>query len=554
MNTTPLTERSFEPNPPPERDPGIAVPSLLYVPERTPGSADPTPFLADLHLDAVIDAMAPGPFQRVVWENPPDDPAEVAQRQDVLRDLQRPAIRVAATHFAAAVTDAAAALTSRSRDHYRLCGQVQLLAALHHFAAAVRAFAAELAEQVPASPRLRDVTDALAAWVAGPRFAELADGSAALLRELCEPSAELGVVAETVWADADTGQSGWVPQVAALLGRLGSDPGEPEPDASARPAPASGHAHHHGPAPTRPAVRPRREPNHVEEQALGLIAQLRPDTFARLRVFLAAPVATVDAPLRRLAEELRFFLGALAVVDDLAARGIAWCLPRVTAALGAIDVRGLLDVALALTDPTLTPVSNDLRLTSEQRVVFVTGPNQGGKTTLVRAIGQLAHLAALGLPVPAASATLPLHRPLLTHFPRPDDPAQGHGGLAEELVRLRAVLDAASAPALVIFNELLSTTSADDALQVSHLVLQRFANVGCRVLWVTFLDDLVTGVPGAASLVGQVHPDDPTRPTFRFRAQPPAGHSHAVVLAARFGLSADDLAGRLSALDEGRQP
>jgi energy-coupling factor transporter ATP-binding protein EcfA2 len=44
-----------------------------------------------------------------------------------------------------------------------------------------------------------------------------------------------------------------------------------------------------------------------------------------------------------------------------------------------------------------------LRLSADQRVVFVTGPNQGGKTTLVRAIGQLAHLAALGLPVPDSS-------------------------------------------------------------------------------------------------------------------------------------------------------
>lgn len=551
MNTTPLTERSFEPNPPPASDSGLAMPSLLYVPERTPGTADPTPYLADLHLDAVIAAMAPGPFQRTVWENPPNDLAEVVQRQEVLRDLRRPAIRDAATHFAAAVTDAVGALTSPSRDHYRLCGEVQVLAALHHFAEAVRAFAAELAEQMPASPRLRDVADALAARVAGPLFAELADGSAVLLHDLCEPSAELGVVAETVWADLDAGQSGWVPQVAALLERLGSDPGEPVPHS---PAPASGHSRH-GPAPTRPAVRPRREPNHVEEQALGLIAQLRPDTFARLRAFLAAPTATVDPPLRRLAEELRFFLGALAVVDDLTARGLAWCLPRVTSAPGAIDVRGLVDLALTLADPTLTPVPNDLRLASEQRVMFVTGPNQGGKTTLVRAVGQLAHLAALGLPVPAASATLPLHRPLLTHFPRPDDPARQRGGLAEELVRLRAVLDAASAPALVIFNELLSTTSADDALQVSHLVLQRLAELGCRVLWVTFLDDLVTGVPGAASLVGQVDPDDPTRPTFRFRAQPPAGHSHAVVLAARFGLSADDLLGRLAPTpDEGRLP
>ena len=47
MSTSPLTARSFESNPPPEADPGTAVPSLLYVPERTPDASDATPYLAD---------------------------------------------------------------------------------------------------------------------------------------------------------------------------------------------------------------------------------------------------------------------------------------------------------------------------------------------------------------------------------------------------------------------------------------------------------------------------------------------------------------------------
>lgn len=541
--STPLTTPTVTPGLRAGTDP--AVPSLLYLPSTLDAATRPAT-LADLHLDTVIDAMAPGAFQRTVWTTPPHDPAEVAQRQDVVRDLQRPATRAAAENFAAAVSEAVVALDARAHDYYRLPAQVRLLSALHRFAEEVRAFTAELAREAPNSHRLRAVAEALTAQVAGTRFAELADGSAALLAELCQPSDELGIVAETVWADTDQGDPPWTPQVAALLGRL-ADPDLERRDGSFRStARVPARAVRGSALTSSPVVRPRRELNHIEAQALGLLAQLRPAGFERLRAFLASPVATVDAPLRRLAEELRFFLGCLTMVDDLTGRGVAWCLPRVTEVPGAVDVHGVIDLALALAEPTLTPAPNDVRLSADQRVVFVTGPNQGGKTTLVRAIGQLAHLAALGLPVPATSATLPLHHPLLTHFPQPDDPAHGHGGLAEELARLRAVLDAASAPALVIFNELLATTSADDALQVSQLVLRRFAALGCRVVWVTFLDDLVTSVPEAVSLVGQVDPDDPTVPTFRFRAQPPAGHSHAVVLARRFGLSADDLAVRLA--------
>lgn len=525
MSTTPLVTRPT-PAAPPSSDAALALPSLLGVDVRTtgpnPGSTAPDT-IADLHLDAVIDAMAPGAFQRAAWLLPLADPAAVADRQDVVRDLRRPDVRASAERFAAAVAAVQVELAADTR-HYPRPAQVRLLAALHDFAAAIREFADELSRQRPSSAGLCGVADALARHVQGAEFGVLADGSAALLAELRGMPIELGLAADTVWADADPGSPPWNDRLTTLFARL------------------------IGPAATahdRPPERPRRYLNHVESQAVDLLAQLHPDAFGRLRGFVATHGAAVDPQLVRLADELRFFLAALTVVDALTARGVGWCLPRVTAAPGPVDVRGMVDVALALST-TEPPVPNDLRLDAAQRTVFVTGPNQGGKTTLARAVGQLAYLASLGLPVPAASATLPLHRPVLTHFPRPDDPARQRGGLAEELARLRIVLDEASGSALVILNELLSTTSVDDALQVAHLVLDRFADRGCRVLWVTFLDDLVTGTPGAVSLVGQVDPDDPTLPTFRFVAQPPAGQSHAAVLAGRFGLSAEDLARRLS--------
>lgn len=520
MSTTPLVTRPSPATAPPE-DTGLALPSLLGADPPACGSTA-SDTIADLHLDTVIDAMASGPFQREAWLRLPDDPAAVADRQAVVRDLRRPAIRAAADRFAAAVADVRTELAADLR-HYPRPAMIRLLAALQRFAAAIRGFADALSRQRPSSAGLRGVADALARHVRGERFGALADGSTALLTELQAVPAELGIAADTVWADADRGRPPWTDQLTTLFARFAGS------TVATR---------------DRPAERPRRYLNHVESQAVDLIAQLQPAAFGRLHAFVATHGAALDPQLLRLAEELRFYLGALRVVDESSARGVRWCLPTLTAAPGAVDVRGMVELALALTT-TAPPVPNDLRLDAGQRVVFVTGPNQGGKTTLARAIGQLAYLAALGLPVPAASATLPLHRPVLTHFPHPDDPARHHGGLAEELARLRVVVDAASGPALVILNELLSTTSADDAVQLAGLVLDRFAERGCRVIWVTFLDDLVTGTTGALSLVGQVAPDDAAAPTFRFLAQPPAGRSHAAVLAGRFGLSAAELARRL---------
>jgi len=288
--------------------------------------------------------------------------------------------------------------------------------------------------------------------------------------------------------------------------------------------------------------------NRVEAHVLDLVAQLFPDPVQRLRDFVAAHQDVVPVALWQLAEELLFYLDYLRMMRSLERAGVRFTVPHLhDDADGPFRVTDMVDVALALgvRSSTAPLVANDLVIAPSEKVVFITGPNQGGKTTFARTVGQVAYLASLGLPVPASSATLPLLGTVLTHFPRPDDPEHDRGGLADEMVRLRAVVDAAGPNALLILNELFSATSAEDAVGLSALILDRFEALGCRVLWVTFLEDLVTSVPSALSLVGQVDPDEPTRPTFRFRAQPPVNRSHAVALAARHGLSSADLDLRL---------
>jgi len=497
-----------------------ACPSLLgstagVVPDRT---------LADLHLDDVIATMAPGEFQAAAWRSPAADVGVVEYRQDIVDDLMDPGIRRAAVAFETSVAAARRSIGARNGAHYPVPADLDLLEAVARFTGAVERFADALAASSPRSAGLRGVAAHLWAYVRGAGFRTLADGAATLAAELRQPAVELGVQSGTVWVDEDGGREAWPGRVAAFFERFAGGPDV----ATAIPA------------------RPPRRLNHVEAQAIGLVAGLRPEPFARLHRFAAEHADFLHPGLERLGEELRFFLGFLAVADRLA--GVAWCRPRVSAAPDRVTVDGVVDLALALRarpgDPALVP--NDLALAATERIAFVTGPNQGGKTTFARAVGQLCHLASLGLPVPARAAAVPLIAPVLTHFPQPDDPENGRGGLAEELARLREVLDAANGSALLVLNELFSSTSAEDALELSGLLLPRFDTLGCRVLWVTFLEELVTSVDGAASLVGQVAADDPSRPTFRFRTQPPNGRSHASALAARHGLSAPDLARRLA--------
>lgn len=482
--------------------------------------------LSDLHLDDLIAATTPGPFQQAVWRRPVADVRVAEFRQDVIRDLARPEFREAAEIFAAAVASARNSIVARANAHYAVPAELNLAEAIRRYKVAVGDFSGRLSEFEPRSGGLRSLAAHLDGLVHSDRFGQLADGCEEVLAQVRSLSVELGILPGTVWVGEDAGRPACAGEVESFFSRFSS--------------PAAG-------PPVAVPQRPRRYLNHVEAQAIELVANLRPEPFERLHQFVTAHADFLTNDMELLAEELRFFLGFLKVADGLGP-DVEWCMPHLLpAGGGAVRIDGLVDVALALRRRSEEQplVSNDLLLNEAERIVFITGPNQGGKTTFVRAIGLLAYLASLGLPVPARAASLPLMNPVLTHFPQPDDPVNQRGGLADELVRLHDILQATTGASLLVLNELFSATSAEDALELSELVVPQFERLGCRVLWVTFLEELVTSVDGAASLVGQVAPEDPTRPTFRFRPQPPAGRSHAAALAARHGLSSQDLAGRL---------
>jgi len=491
-------------------------------------NANPGQCMPDLHLDDVVAAVVgrTDDFQRSVWYTPCTELQVVEYRQAVVTELIRPDFRRVMWAFVEGMAHERQSVNAANKLQYRLPADLGRAESIARFVTMVSETAEGLLGLEPRSAGLQEMTRSLVDYTHSHEFGQLAGGIGEVLSEVHSLQFELGTQSGTVWVGPVPDRQLWVEAIRTTFGRF-----------------RTGEA----PAVAIPQ-RPQRYINHLESDVLNLVEREFPEAVGRLRDFVTIHADFLPTRLEVLGQELRFYLDYLRELDRLDTDGVAFCLPRLqTGSAGPVRIKGMVDLTLALgrkaNQEQLIP--NDLVMAGSERVAFITGPNQGGKTTFARAAGQLAYIASLGLPVPAGSASLPLLQPVLSHFPQPDDPEHERGGLADEMVRLHRVVQAAGANSLLILNELFSATSAEDAVGLSALMLDRFDNLGCRVLWVTFLEDLVISAPKALSLVGQVDPAEPTRPTFKFRAQPPANRSHAVALAARHGLSSADLETRL---------
>ena len=197
--------------------------------------------------------------------------------------------------------------------------------------------------------------------------------------------------------------------------------------------------------------------------------------------------------------EIRFYFLYLDLMAKLRGKGFPFAYPEI-AGEGGIEIRGAYDLALAIGTDAVVP--NDFIVTGAEKGVIITGANQGGKTTYARSIGQIAVLAALGLPVPCGSARLPLYSACFSQFTQAEDASVDNGKLKEELFRLRPILKSAGTKTLVILNELFSSATAQDAMDMAELAVGELLESGAHVVFVTHIGGL--HIRNAVSMVAQV--------------------------------------------------
>lgn len=288
--------------------------------------------------------------------------------------------------------------------------------------------------------------------------------------------------------------------------------------------------------------------NHVEGAILNLVAQLFPVVFQQAESFCSQHQTFCDSMVEQFDREIQFYLSYAEYTNQAAAVGVSFCLPQITAEKSKIQCNGGVDLALAVSmaDKGQTPVPNDFSLQGTQRMLIVTGPNQGGKTTYARMFGQLHYLASLGLPVPASEATLFMPDTIFTLFGKTESHAGETGALKDDLTRMKTILDHATGSSIIILNEIFSSTTLFDATMLAKRILEKVGKLDCLCVMVTFIDEIASLSDTIVSMVAEVEDHNQAQRTFRIVPKPADGLAYARAIAGKYHLTYDAIIQRLA--------
>lgn len=289
------------------------------------------------------------------------------------------------------------------------------------------------------------------------------------------------------------------------------------------------------------------EMNHIEAHILDLVAKLSPTIFHHLDDYCIQHQAYLDQTIATFDREIQFYLAYLDSIAPLQRAQLPFCYPRLSRECKEVSVVASFDIVLAqkLVSAETPIVCNDVALSGQERVLVVTGPNQGGKTTFARMLGQVQYLASLGYLVPGREARFLLCDQIFTHFEKEETITDLRDKLQDDLVRIDALLHQATSRSLLILNEIFTSTTATDAAFLSRKILETILDLDAQCVCVTFLDELASLSAQTVSMVSTIIPGNPASRTYRIARKPADGLAYAVALAEKYRLTSQQIKERL---------
>ena len=257
--------------------------------------------------------------------------------------------------------------------------------------------------------------------------------------------------------------------------------------------------------------------------------------------------------LVRLSPQIDFYVGAKDLCERAAKLGLPVCRPEIA------PKEKRLFICHDMYDPVLSnktaamvfrgdearPVlTNDCSLDDNARIFLITGTNNGGKTTFIRAAAVNRILAQAGLCVCASKAEISPCSHIFTHYPLEEKVGIDTSRFTEECRELKRTIESADEYSLVLLNESLSSTNPYDSLIIAEELLKIFADIGCSLLYTTHILEM-TEIPDkinannpksrAGTLTAEC--DESGKPIYRITPAKPDFSRNAQYIFDKYGIS-----------------
>lgn len=282
----------------------------------------------------------------------------------------------------------------------------------------------------------------------------------------------------------------------------------------------------------------------LDQSDSGLTVYIEPSSVVPLNNQLASLKLEEDAEVNRILFELSAILGGDEELDRTLQALVALDIARASANLAEdwklsrprLNQEGLYRLKAARHPLIENPLSNDLELSPQQRILLLTGPNMGGKTALLKTLGLAVLMAQCGLFVAAEAAEIAFPDRLFVDIGDEQSIQESLSTFAAHLLRLKEVLENATPQSLVLIDELGSGTDPEEGAALSQAFVEGLLEQGVRGLITTHLSPLkafAQDTPGVQNASMRFDLEN-LRPTYHLAVGAP-GRSYALSIARRLG-------------------
>lgn len=289
------------------------------------------------------------------------------------------------------------------------------------------------------------------------------------------------------------------------------------------------------------------EPSCMEETLVQMLKRSKPVIFQEIMKFYQEFREIYSPGILQFEQEIPVYLSFMRFRKKTELLGYALREPQLSQG-SEFYGKGLYDLALVWKNANrdYEVVSNDLTYPDHASFFVVTGPNQGGKTTFARSVGQAVYFSLMGLYANASEFTVPFFQGISTHFEVEESLQSNAGKLKEEIRRLVPMMQEKKVCQFVILNELFTTATTYDAIIMGKEVMKQFLARECHGIYVTHIQELAEETHQIISLVAQITDDGDKKRTYRMLPMKAQGYGYSDSLVREFGLQYEDIAAQLS--------